>query len=77
MDKQQQSVDLSISSRHVGTLNKFLAHNALHYNCICAAEALKCTSELGMHKEEGQYNTTDQRSVVLYCKNYCERFDMH
>ena len=46
------------ASRHVGTLSKFLEHNALHYNCICA---WKCTSVLGMHKEEGRY----QRSVVL------------
>ena len=53
----------SHSSRHVGTLSKFLAHNALHYNRICATEACKCTSELGMHKEEGRY----QRSVVMYC----------
>jgi len=44
-------------------LSKFLTHNALHYNCICASQAWKCTSELGMHKEEGQY----QRSIVLYC----------
>jgi len=36
---------------------------ALHYNCICAADAWKCTSELDMHKEEGRY----QRSVALYC----------
>ena len=24
-------------------------------HCICAAEALKCTFELGMHKGEGRY----------------------
>src|SRR6218665_3942773 len=27
------------SNRHVETLSKFLAHNTLHYNCICAAAA--------------------------------------
>ena len=25
---------------HVGTLSKFLVHNALQYNCICTTEAL-------------------------------------
>src|SRR6218665_720178 len=45
----------------VRTLSKFLTHNALHYNCICTVDARKCTSELGMHKEEG--NSKDR----LYC----------
>src|SRR6218665_518735 len=34
----------SRSNRHVETLSKFLAHNALHYNCIWAADL--CTSAL-------------------------------
>ena len=49
------------SDRLVGTLSKFLHQNALHYNCICAAEAYKCSSELDMYEEDGRY----QRSVVL------------
>src|SRR6218665_2647496 len=42
----------------VGTLSS--SHTiALQYQCICAAKACECTSDL---KEEGQY----QRSVVLF-----------
>ena len=49
------------SGHHVETFSTFLTHNALHYKCICTAEAWKCTSQLGMYEEEGWY----QRSV--YC----------
>lgn len=41
------------------TLSKFLAHNALQYHCICDTEALKYTSELGIHEEEDDIKDTD------------------
>src|SRR6218665_1037742 len=48
----------SSSGHHVGTLSKFLAYNALQYNCICAA------SELGVY---GKKAISKISCIVLYC----------
>ena len=53
---------------HVGTFSKFPSYDALHYNCICAAEACKGTSELGILHEEGErYQRSLVYCIVLYC----------
>ena len=55
----------SRSGHHVGTLRKFLAHNALHYNKHLRRRGVKvhfCACHV-RYEEERRY----QSSVVLYC----------
>src|SRR6218665_816411 len=58
----------SSSGHHVGTLSKFLAYNALQYNCICAA------SELGVYGKKAISKIScivldwiGLYCIVLYC----------